>query len=266
MQNSNPPPNPSPGRSPLDLDEEALARAYARARDRMLAGDLRVGDIFAAFSPRVDEHADEKLDPRASADPHLADKPGDVGEPSDLGERATFDELLRVFREPIEWGLAHAEQRAQGDPVDVAAIHRVRDAVCVRLASAISGIAAPTETPRIRATDLLIVAGLLVGTVDPAFAQRTVLDAGERLATALGTMLQLDPSLASILAQVAGSLGASQAPGAPHPAATFLYYDAVPSAAMPFGPMPFGSAPFGPAPRVQRPVVPTCCCRHRCGF
>jgi len=241
----------------LAIDEEALARAYARARERMRAGGFRAGDIFAAFNPRADEHADEKLDPNGPADPHVDGAPSDIGEPSDVGARATLDELLRVLREPIEWGLARAEQRAQADPVDVAALHRVRDAIRIRLASAISGIPAPTEAPRIRATDLIVVAGLLVGTIDPAFVQRTALDASEGLATALGAMLQLDPSLASTLAQAAASLGAAQAPRAPHPAATFFYCDDFPSGAAPFGPLP-----FGPVPRVPHPAVPVCCCRH----
>lgn len=262
MQNSNSTPNPSPGRSPLALDQETLARAYARARERMRASAFGLGDLFAVFSPRADEHADEKLDPHAQVDPHVAGEPSDVSEPSDFGARATLDELLRVFREPIEWGLARAEQRAQADPVDVAAVHRVRDAIRIRLASAISGIPAPTEAPRIRATDLIVVAGLLVGTLDPAFVQRTALDASEGLATALGAMLQLDPSLASTLAQAAASLGAAQAPRAPHPGATFLYCDDFPSGAAPFNAMPFGPMPFGPVPRVPHPAVPICCCRH----
>jgi hypothetical protein len=204
VQHSNPSQHPFPVPFPFCLDD-TLARAYARARDARAGGVPTAGDIFAAYSARADEHADERTpDPRT------------------VIERIDVGELLRVFREPIEWVLTRAERRAQADPVDVAAIHRVRDAVRVRVASAVSdtsavsGTSAPTATAmdgsRIRATDLMIVASALVGTIDPAFAKRAALSVGEGLADAIATMLQLDPSLASTLANAAASFGRPRVP------------------------------------------------------
>jgi len=88
-------------------------------------------------------------------------------------------ELLRVIREPIEWILTLAYQLADGDPVDVAAIVRLRAAFHARLAGRPTGI---------RKTDLLVVFGLLVSALDPSVVVRAISDTiGDGLAAVFGS-------------------------------------------------------------------------------
>lgn len=88
-------------------------------------------------------------------------------------------ELLRVIREPVEWILTLAHQLADGDPVDSAAIVRLRAAFHARLAGRPTGI---------RKTDLLVVFGLLVSALDPSVVVRAVSDKiGDGLAAVLGS-------------------------------------------------------------------------------
>jgi hypothetical protein len=244
VQNSNPSHNPSSVATAPSIDEEALARAYERARARILAGEQILSGLFGAFAARSDEHPNEKAGPRGSAAPHTAAEPQDGGERTDRGDppgggaRVTLDELLPVFREPIEWALARAERHAQGDPLDLAALGRVRAAYQSRLAWIGTGGALGEARPKVRPTDLLTVAGLLVGSIDPSFARRTSVGIRESLLDALAEVIPLGLAYAS---------GAD----APHPAATFWCVDEIPNATAAFGP-----------PRGPRPVVPTYCCRH----
>lgn len=231
MQNSNPSHTLSVVPPPPSLDE-ALARAYERVRARILAGEPVSGDLLGAFTPRTAEPID-KARPQAAAEPR------DDGAPRDpaAGARVTLDELLPVFRGPIEWALARAERHAQGDPVDLAALDRVRAAYQSRLAWIGSSGWLGAERPNLRTTDLLTVAGLFVDSIDPSLLRRASVGTREGLLGALAEMIPL---------------GLAYAPGAAapaHPAAPVCCGDHIPSAPAPFGP-----------PRASRPVVATCCC------
>lgn len=234
MQNSNPSHNPSPIPPPLSLDE-ALAHAYERARARILAGKQCASDLFAAFTARTDEHPDDK------ARSHAATQPHDDGARLDPagGVRVTLDELLPVFRDPIEWALARAERHAQGDPLDLVALGRVRAAYQSRMAWIGSNGALGAAKPTLRPTDVLTVAGLVIRSIDPSFAQRASIGMREGLLDALAEMIPT---------------GMAYVPGAaapPHPPGLFWCGDHIPGAPTPFGPPP-----------VSRPVVAICCCRH----
>jgi hypothetical protein len=172
---------------PFCLDE-TLARAYARAREACAGAEPSSTDIFAAYTAEQ---------PQAQANGH---DPGAAAAQHDVGE------MLDVLRGPIEWVFTLAERRAEGDPVDLAAIHRVRDAVRFRLDSIITGNGAPEDQPRIRATDLWTVASLLIGKLDPAMVKRAALGVGGSITDALAKVLQLDRSLATSVAQTAASL------------------------------------------------------------
>ncbi|HEX7836717.1 MAG TPA: hypothetical protein VF469_04590 [Kofleriaceae bacterium] len=189
MQNS----NPSPVPFPFCLDE-TLARAYARAREACAGAEPSSTDIYAAYTAGQPQAQTNGHDPGASAG------------------RLDVGELIDVLRGPIEWVFTLAERRAQGEPVDLAAIHRVREAIRFRLDSTIAGDGASEDRPRIRATDLLTVASLLVGTLDPAVVQRAALGVGGSIANALATVLQLDRSLATYVAQTAASIVSPRAP------------------------------------------------------
>ncbi|HEU4733442.1 MAG TPA: hypothetical protein VFT22_36365 [Kofleriaceae bacterium] len=178
-----------------------------------------------------DEAPPEKLDAR-DAEPH------EEAAPPECGEGIRFDELLCVFREPVEWALALAERRAHGDPIDRAAIHRVRDAFRLRLASIASGCTGPTDGARIRVSDLVVIAGLLIGAGDPAIAQRAARDAGESLLDALAIVLQLDPTLGSQIAHAAAHRGRAPVHGTRYPAGAFWSGDERRGAALPLAPTP----------------------------
>jgi len=117
--------------------------------------------------------------------------------------RVGLAELLGVLHGPVEWVFSLAERAAAGDGVDISAIHRVRDAVRLRMAAAAAadatGVAA-MDCPRIRPADLLTVSGLLVGTLDPQIVQHLVTRAGERAADVLTSVFPLDLGLASCFA------------------------------------------------------------------
>lgn len=242
MQHLNPS-HPSTVSAEPSIDEDALARAYERARARILGGEPRAGDLFAAFIGFGDEHPDEKTQPLGSTGRHAA-APGDSGvqpgiAPLDGGERVTLDELLPVFLGPVYWALARAERHAQGDPVDRAAIDRVRGAYQSRIAAIGTGGAIGDARAKVRPTDLLTVAGLVIRSIDPHFAQRASTSARESLLDALAAVIPL---------------GRAQAPrdvSAPHPAALFCYLDEIAD----------GPAPLGPL-RIPRPAAPSCCCGH----
>jgi hypothetical protein len=232
VQNSNPSHTPTPVPPPLSF-EDARARAYERARVRIIASEPAWRDLLGAFTTRTDQPPDDKARPLAAAEPRddgaHANPPG--------GARVTLDELLPVFRDPIEWALARAERHAQGDPLNLAALDRARAAYQSRMAWIGSDGALCAARPTLRPTDVLTVAGLVIGSIDPSFAQRTSIGMRDSLLDALAEMIPI---------------GVACAPGAAAPPAEpFCCGDHIPGA----------SAPFGP-PRVSRPVVATCCCRH----
>lgn len=116
--------------------------------------------------------------------PPIEPAPAPIGNPAGTDERTVDQlldsaELLRVLREPVEWILALALQLTGGDPVDVAAVARLRAAFHARLQGRPTGI---------RPTDLLIVSGLLVGALDPSVVVRAVSDTlGDGLSAVLGS-------------------------------------------------------------------------------
>ncbi len=280
MQNSNPS-HTSPGPAAPSIEHEAFARAYERAA-RILASARSAGDLVAALLGRCDEQPREHARSLGTATaPNHVDASGDSGprvdhrDAPDNRARLTLDELLSVFREPIEWALARAEQHAQGDPLDLAALDRVRAAHQSWLAWIGSSGALGEARPKLRPTDVITVAGLFIGSIDPSFAQRVAAGAREGLLDALANLVPL------------GLADAPDEAGAAHPASTFWYIDEIPDAPVPFGtPVPFGARCFGTPPpfstpvpfgvpgpfgapvpfgarRVPRPVMPACCCRHR---
>jgi hypothetical protein len=146
MQNRNPSQNNSSQPSILD-------QAYARARAN-LTGERPSTETIST-----------PIGNAASTDDRTVDQLLDGAE------------LLRVIREPVEWLLALAHQLAGADPVDVAAIVRLRAAFHARLAGRPTGV---------RKTDLLVVFGLLVGALDPSVVVHAVPDTiGDRLAAVL---------------------------------------------------------------------------------
>jgi hypothetical protein len=241
VQNSHPS-NLSPVSTEPSIAADALARAYERARARILGGEPRAGDLFAAFTGFDDEHPDEKTRPHGPAAPHAA-APRDSGARRrgarpDGGDPVTLDELLPVLRDPIHWALSRAERCAQGDPVDLAAIDRVRGAYQSRLAATGTGGALGDARAKVRPTDLLTVAGLVVRSIDPSFAQRASTGARASLLDALAAAIPL---------------GLAHAPGgidARHPAAALLcYLDEIADEPAPFAPL-----------RIPHAAALGCCC------
>jgi hypothetical protein len=244
VQNSTPFPNPFSVPFPYCLSE-SLARAYAHARERRADGAPTASDVFAAFA-RATEQAD------ARADEHAEDGAGDDADPDDLTGQLDIAEIVGVMREPIAWVFTLAERRAQGDPVDLAAIQRVRDAALHRVDAIIAG-SAPTDPPRIRAADVLTVATLLVGTLDPSLLHRAAQMLGGGIIDALAAVLPLAPMVNDVMS--------AQGPGAePHArdsAASSWYSDYVQRAAAPFA-GPYAAALGVPlaVPHLPRPLVP----------
>lgn len=183
MQNSNPSQNPL---SYPSLLHDLLERAFFNARSASSGTASIPGGITGADATPDDETAGD--DARIGVDADTTDDAGDA-----VG-RLELAELLGVMREPIEWVFTLAERRAQGDLVDIAAIHRVRDVALHRINAIIVG-ARSAESSRIRATDLLTVASLLVGAVDPSLVQHATQGIRTRLADTLVALLQLEPSL-----------------------------------------------------------------------
>lgn len=236
MQNSNPSPNLSSVPFPYCL-HEALARAYVHARDASAGAAPSASDIFAAFA-----HAHDPEQPSGAT-------AGDGDEPAAVAGQVDIAELVGVMREPIAWVFTLAERRAEGDPVDLAAIQRVRDAALYRVDAIIAG-AAPVDAPRIRATDVLTVASLLVGTLDPAIVQRAAQIVGGGITDALSALLPLVPTIAS---EFTSTPHACSAPHARGPVVPPWYGDYLAHAAVPFAgayPGPLGGA------HVLRAVVP----------
>ena len=241
MQNSSPSHNSSPLPPSLSLDE-VLARAYQRAVRRMREGDHGMGSLFAALTG---EPHDRNARPRGATAPNVAAEPHDGDAPADRRDRPAggagvmLDALLPVFRKPIEWAIARAEQHAQGVPVDLAALDRVRLAYQSRLASIGSSGVLGQARPNLRPTDVLTVAGLLIGSIDSGFAQRVSVGMRDGLLDAIAELT---------------ALGLADTPGAGvafYPSAPFGYGDWIPRAVTPFGPPP-----------LSRPTVPWCCCRY----
>ncbi len=236
MQNLNLSHNPSP---PPSLSTETLARAYERAVRRMRQGDHGTGSLFAAL---VGELPDDSARPRSTAAPQVAAEPHerdasiDRGDPPAAGAPVTLDELLPVFREPIEWALARAERHADADPVDLAALDRVRAAYYSRLTWIASGGLLGEARPSLRPADVLAVAGLLIGSIDSGFAQRVSAGMREGLLDALADLILADEPGAGAASYPSGASGCG---------------DGIPQAVAPFGPPP-----------IPRPTVPWCCCRH----
>lgn len=243
MQHSNPSLHPATPAVPLSL-EEALARAYERAVKRLRSGDLGLGHLFAAFTGRCDEHPGETTHPDDPTRPDAVSQPGDPDasadhDDPDAGTLVTLDELLPVFREPVEWALARAEQHADGDPVSLAALVRVRYAYQSRLTWIVSGGTLGEARPRFRPADVLTVIGLVAGSIDPSFADRASSGIRDGVLEALARVIPIgmasDPSVA----------------GALYPAPPHRY-------GLPF---PGASASFC-VPTVPYPDCRMCHCRH----
>src|SRR5437867_4480143 len=118
VQNLNPSYKPFSYPSLLQLLEHTLFGA----RPASAAATPTPEDIPGADASRGDDPADEDTGIGDDAD-------DDTGDPGDAAGRIELAELLGVMREPIEWVFTLAERHAQGDEVDIAAIHRVRKAV-----------------------------------------------------------------------------------------------------------------------------------------
>jgi hypothetical protein len=110
----------------------------------------------------------------------------------------------------------------------------VRAVYQTRLVWIASGGLLGEARPSLRPTDVLTVAGLLIGSIDAGFAQRVSVGMREGLLDVLADLIPL---------------GLGDAPGsqaAPYPAGPFGCGDGIPHAVTPFGP----------------PPLPRCCCRH----
>jgi hypothetical protein len=243
VHNSNPSPNPS-GPFPSFL-HDLLERALLGVRQASAGSAPTVPDN-CADTPRGGEHA-------GTHDTDTAKATDDVG-------RLELAELLGVLREPIEWVFTLAERHAHDDPVDIAAIHRVRDAVRNRVNAIMVG-APSVGTLRIRPADLLTVTSLLVAAVDPNLVQRAVRGVGNSIADALIVMLQFDPSLVADLEGEPGTV--AEQPHAPRSVASSWYIGPIPTCAAarswyapPTPPMAMRcSGPFM-GPPISRPITP----------
>jgi hypothetical protein len=157
VQKSNPFPN--------SLHQSFLDQVYERAKQRLVAAAQQ-----AAFEA-TPASGDADLDTRSM-------------EPLISGP-----ELYRVLREPLAWLLSLAQDLAIHDPIDLAAVQRVRAATFARLTGRPAGL---------RATDVLTVFGLLVGALDPAVVFSAVSDAfSEGIAAVLGSELPVSVYIAS---------------------------------------------------------------------
>ncbi len=161
MQNRNPSQNAPSKPSILD-------RAYARARTSL-----------------------------TSERPPTEPIPAPLGDVAGTAERAVDPlldgaELLRAICEPVEWVLVLAYKLAGTDPVDVAAIARLRAAFHAWLAGRPAGI---------RKSDLLAVFGLLFGALDPSVVVHALSDTiGDALAEELGSEQPLALQIADTVA------------------------------------------------------------------
>jgi hypothetical protein len=157
-----------------------------------------------------------------------------------------------VMREPIAWVFTLAERRAHGDPVDLAAIQRVRDAALHRVDTIIAG-SAPVDPPRIRAADVLTVATLLVGTLEPSFVHRAAQMLGDGIIEALAAVLPFAPMMKDGVSPP----GPGAEPGMRDSAAPSWYCDYISRVAAPFA-GPYAGALGVPlaVPHIRRSLVP----------
>jgi hypothetical protein len=178
--------NSTPSRNPVSspsLLQTLLEHTFLGARPSSPGAAPTGGDIPGADAAPV-------------ADPAAGDFESDATDTADADAvgRLELAELLGVLRDPIEWVFTLAERRAQDDPIDIAAIHRVRDAVLHRVNAVIIG-APDTESPRMRTADLWTVAELLIDALDPSLVARVLREVGTSLADALAAGLPFAPSL-----------------------------------------------------------------------
>ncbi len=152
------------------------------------------------------------------------------------GGRLELAELLGVLRDPIEWVFTLAERRAQGDPITIAAIHRVRDAVLHRVNAVIIGTP-DAEPPRMRAADLWTVGELLIDALDPSIVARLLRGVGTSLAEVLAAGL---PLASSLVFDSAGAAAPIPGPNVP-PAVAPSWYGGIPLSP-PIAPSWYGAA------------------------
>jgi hypothetical protein len=145
-------------------------------------------DALAAALDEVFHRAQGRTAPAPSAPFSSASRAADDGtalgaspfdEPEIPEPLLSGDQLLHLLRVPIDWLLMLAQRLAAADPDDVAAVERLRAAFVSRAAGRPVGW---------RLTDVLLVAGILVGALD----LDVVLDAaaktlGEGMATMMAT-------------------------------------------------------------------------------
>ena len=145
--------------SPNLLPHSLLDQVYERAKQRLVAAAQQAEPEQAAMP------ADHDSDP----------------DPRTVEQLLSGPELCRVLREPLAWLLSLAHGLAIHDPIDLAAVQRVRAATLTRLSGRPAGL---------RATDLLTVFALLVGALDPSVVFSAVSDAlSDGLAAVLGSDL-----------------------------------------------------------------------------
>jgi hypothetical protein len=173
-------------------------------------------------------------DPAPSADAAVGDVDPDATDTADADAvgRLELAELLGVLRDPIEWVFTLAERRAQGDPIDIAAAHRVRDAVLHRVNAVIIG-APHAESPRMRSADLWTVAELLIDALDPSLVARVLRGVGTSLTDALAAGLPFAPSLVADPGEAAAPIPGPHVPTQVPPS---WYLGTIPTHAVaPFG-------------------------------
>ena len=152
------------------LSKEELDQAYERARAHLMG------------EPLPTKPTPTPIRDAAGTAEHAADQLLDS------------TQLLRVIHEPVEWILRLAHLLADGDPVDSAAIVRLRAAFHARLAGRPTGI---------RKTDLLVVFGLLVSALDPSVVVRAVSEKiGDGIAAVLGSESPLALHIASTVGPI----------------------------------------------------------------
>jgi hypothetical protein len=250
VQNS----NPSRNSFSSSLLQELMERTLFRVRPAP-GGAPNPGDIAGASAAPGDDRADD--------DP--GDVDADIGDPDDAAGRLELAELLGVLRDPIAWVFTLAERHAHGDPIDIAAIHRVHKAVLHRVNSIIGDVPPDDELARIRSADLVTVGSHLLGTLDPSLVQRVMQSVGTRIVDAFTFVLQVDPSLYP-------GRAAAPFPGLDMPPTAPLSWHLGTLPACPIAPcgcgatMPHPSIPYGghyttrfAGPHALRSVVPPWC-------
>ena len=249
MQNSNPSRNPFSSSLLHDLLERTLFGARPAPAAAPTPGDI----------PGANAAPDD--DPAGDA---ASDADADISDPGDVVGRLELAELLGVLRDPIKWVFTLAERHAQRDPVDIAAIHRVRDAVLHRVNAIIGGVAPDEQFARIRSADVMTIGSHLIGTLDPTLVQRVMHDIGTRVSDLLVAGLQVDPSL--YLGRAAAPFPAPDVPPMVPPPWHLGTSSVRPTApcgcgvSMPHLPIPYGGhyAPPFAAPHALRVGPPWC--------